>query len=65
MFDVNKVEIARKPGKKQKENPARCDGEGEHSEGNIGCCCDDIQGKNGKEAREETEGKSSRMRWRS
>ena len=28
LFDDNKVKIARKPGKKQKENPESCTGEG-------------------------------------
>jgi len=28
LFDDNKVKMARKPGKKQKENPVECTGEG-------------------------------------
>ena len=34
MFDDNKVKMARKPGKKQKENPVRRTGEGKRRKGN-------------------------------
>ena len=33
---VTSDEMARKPVKKQKENPVGCDGEGKQSKGNIG-----------------------------
>ena len=35
LFDGNKKKMTRKPGKKQKENPLRCTGEGKSLKGNI------------------------------
>ena len=35
LFDDNKIKIAKKPGKRQKENPARCTGEGKRWKWNI------------------------------
>ena len=34
LFDDNKVKMIRKPGKKQKENPVGCTGEGKRLKGN-------------------------------
>ena len=34
LFDDNKMKMARKPGKKQKENPVGCTGEGKRCKGN-------------------------------
>ena len=36
LFVDTTVKLARKPVKKQKENPAGCAGEGKQSKGNIG-----------------------------
>ena len=35
LFDDNKIKMARKPAKKQKENPVECTGEGKRWKGNI------------------------------
>ena len=35
LFDDDKIKIARKPGKKQRENPVGCTGEGRRLSGNI------------------------------
>ena len=35
-FDDNKIKMARKPGKKQKENSVGCTGEGKRRKGNAG-----------------------------
>jgi len=35
LFDDNKIKIARKPGKKPKENLVACTGEGKRWKGNI------------------------------
>ena len=35
LFDGNNIKIARKPGKKQQENPVGCTGEGKSLKGNI------------------------------
>ena len=35
MFDYNKINIVRKPGKRQRENPVGCTGEGKRCKGNI------------------------------
>ena len=35
LFDDNKIKMARKPGKKQKQNPVRCTGEGKRWKGNM------------------------------
>ena len=35
LFDDNKINMARKPGKKQKENPVMFTGEGKRVKGNI------------------------------
>ena len=35
MFDDNKINMARKPGKKQRENPVGCTREGKILKGNI------------------------------
>ena len=35
LFGDNKIKMARKPGKKQKENPVECTGEGKRLKGNI------------------------------
>ena len=36
LFDDDKIKMAGKPGKEQKENPVRCIGEGKQRIGNIG-----------------------------
>ena len=35
LFDDNKINMARKPGKKQKENAVGCNREGKSSKGNV------------------------------
>ena len=35
LFDDNEIKMARKPVKKQKENPVGCTGEGKRWKGNI------------------------------
>ena len=35
LFDDNKIKMARPPGRKQKENPVGCTGEGKGWKGNI------------------------------